>query len=349
MTKESKSYLVCQNPECSLAQKKLAWITDFGIGTVTDSVKCYGCKKLFRVRSTSQESRKSSRSNHTGTTETIEEIPKRKKGGGKGGNNNNGKGGGKGNNSPVDPTTDVQYWKNMFEQAVNTAKDKGGIDVESLEALRAPPPPPVIVPGVTELNKLKKQIGHIERLREAKHVRLVENIEEFKQIRSDLAEFDSNIADLNEQFQQMVLDSKIVPVSHMDAMDTSDHVSVPNDVSLWDADMVQIFQTKLLEHQHYLNRVQTNMLEGAIDADIGLAIGTPPIAPSTSFGKASKGSGRSTPYEKFKPEADIDIDADEEEGNEEFPEDMLAQHLEEATLLAGSSAAASSGATPQCG
>ena len=81
----------------------------------------------------------------------------------------------------------------MFEQAVNTAKDKGGIDVESLEALRAPPPPPVIVPGVTELNKLKKQIGHLERNREAKHVRLVENIDEFKQIRSDLAEFDANI------------------------------------------------------------------------------------------------------------------------------------------------------------
>ena len=345
MMNESKPYLVCQNPECSLAQKNKAWITDFGIGTVTDSVKCYGCKKHFRGRSASQDSRKSNRP-PSGTVDTSEVIPKKKKGSGKGGNNS--KGGGKGSNSS-DPTTDVEYWKNMFEQAVSAAKDQGGIDAESLEALIAPPPPPIIVPGVSELNKLKKQIGHIERNRLAKHGRLVENIDEFKQIRSDLAEFDANIADLNEQFNQMVLDSKIVQVQtiHVETTDTSDHVSVPNDVSLWDAEMFQTFQTKLLEHQEYQHRVQLNLLDTAMDEDIGAAAGPTPQASPPTFGKAAKGSGRSTPYEKRKAEADIEIE--DEEANEDFPEDMLSQHLEEATLLAGSTAAASSGAIPQLG
>ena len=319
-------YLVCKNPDCALAKKKLAYITDYGIGSVTDTVKCYECKHFFRTRSASQESRKSGKS-----SDYAYDSKKAKKGDGKGGKGKHSGKNTKGSNS-LDKDNDSEFWKSKFQLALSTAKDNGGmLDVATLEELSKPPTPPVVVPGVSDLSKLKKQIEHNQKLRQAKHNRLVENIDEFKQIRADLTKFDNMINDLNNQFKQMILDSKIVEVGAPDNtyMDTEDHVTVPNDVTLWDDELVLAVKNKLLEHQQYQVQVNSSLVTYDLET-------SPSQQPS--FSKAAKGSGRNTPYEKIEAGKDDDND-DFDVFPDDYNQDMMTAHLEEASLLADLSAA----------
>ena len=108
-------------------------------------------------------------------------------------------------------------------------------------------------------------------------------------------------------------------------------MTVPNDVTLWDDDLLLAVQNKLLEHQQYQDQVQSSLvIPSHVDLD-----NSPSQQPS--FSKAAKGSGRSTPYEK------VDTAKEDDDGDLDFPEDytqdMMTAHLEEAALLTDKSAA----------
>ena len=301
MKDDKHPYLVCMNPQCSLAQAKKAWIKDYGVGSVSDSVKCYGCKQLFRKRSNSQGSARSANDENN-------RRPKARQ--------------------PTQPKTDDDFWKNKFKEALDVAKRNGGtLDIAALETLSAPPAPPAIVPGVSDLNKLKKQIEKEQRSREARHQQLRDNIKQCRQLQAEVVSFDSKIAELNEQFNQMVLDSKIVPVpdASSSGMDTTDFISIPNDVALWDDDLRTQIMAKMAEEAEYQSLVEHHRIRTSQDDKE-----EPPSSATSGYGKAAKGSGRSTPYG-----ASVETIDDEPEDifPEEYSQDMVNQHLEESALF----------------